>query len=153
MSWILVLFGVGVTLGNYIDGRLADWKLNISLIALTIGLGASLLALTWASHGKAAAVIDVFLLGIFIFGILPCLTINVMNKAMGAPNLATTMNVSALHIANATGAWLGGVVIDSKYGLHFVPLFASLVTALGVVVTQLGLMLSPRSVKERANLT
>jgi len=134
VSWILVLFGIGVTLGNYAGGRLADWRLNPTLFAITGGLAVCLLALTVAATNKLAAVTDVFLLGVFSFGILPCLTVYVMNEAMEAPNLVTTLNVSALHISNAAGAWIGGLVIESRFGLPLVPLFASLVTMIGVVL-------------------
>ncbi|ASJ57637.1 hypothetical protein BP422_21765 [Brevibacillus formosus] len=134
VSWILVLFGIGVTLGNYAGGRLADWRLKPALLAITGGLAVCLLVLTVAATSKLAAVADVFLLGVFSFGILPCLTVYVMNQAMGAPNLVTTLNVSALHISNATGAWLGGLVIESRFGLPMVPLFASFVTMIGIML-------------------
>ncbi|PSK06459.1 hypothetical protein C7R92_23070 [Brevibacillus porteri] len=93
-----------------------------------------LLVLTVAATSKLAAVADVFLLGVFSFGILPCLTVYVMNQAMGAPNLVTTLNVSALHISNAAGAWLGRLVIESRFGLPMVPLFASFVTMIGIML-------------------
>lgn len=134
VSWILVLFGIGVTLGNYAGGRLADWRLKPALLAITGGLAVCLLVLTVAATSKLAAVADVFLLGVFSFGILPCLTVYVMNQAMGAPNLVTTLNVSALHISNAAGAWLGGLVIESRFGLPMVPLFASFVTMIGIML-------------------
>ncbi|MGK5510284.1 MFS transporter [Brevibacillus formosus] len=148
VSWILVLFGIGVTLGNYAGGRLADWRLKPALLAITGGLAVCLLVLTVAATSKLAAVADVFLLGVFSFGILPCLTVYVMNQAMGAPNLVTTLNVSALHISNAAGAWLGGLVIESRFGLPMVPLFASFVTMIGIMLL-LGSMALAGNQKQR----
>ncbi|UUZ86088.1 MFS transporter [Paenibacillus sp. P26] len=144
VSWILVLFGIGVTLGNALGGRLADWHLNRALAGITGGLALFLLLLTAASHSKIAAATDVFMLGVFSFGILPCLTVNVMNKAKEAPNLVTTINVSALHVSNAAGAWLGGTVIDSRFGLPAVPVFAACITFAGLALIGLSLNLEIR---------
>ncbi|WP_081417574.1 MFS transporter [Paenibacillus sp. Soil522] len=148
VSWILVLFGIGVTLGNYGGGRLADWRLNPALMGITAGLAVCLFMFSAAAGSKPAAVVEVFLLGVFSFGILPCLTVYVMNKAMEAPNLVTTMNVSALHISNALGAWLGGIVIESRFGLPMVPMFASLVTMLGMMLMAFSIALDSKRKKK-----
>jgi len=144
VAWILVLFGVGVTLGNYIGGRLADWRLAGSMMVITGCLAVSQLLLFVTSHNKITAVADVFLLGVFSFGMFPCLTINIMNKSKEALNLASTMNVSAIHISNATGAWLGGLIIDSRFGLSHLPIFASMITMGGLALMTLGLALDRR---------
>ncbi|MGN7167290.1 MFS transporter [Paenibacillus cellulositrophicus] len=144
VSWILVLFGIGVTIGNVAGGRLADWRLRPALIGITAGLAICLFAFTVTLESKIFAVADIFLLGVFSFGILPCLTVLVMSKAKEAPNLATTMNVSALHISNAVGAWLGGMVIDSRFGLRTVPLFSGGVTLLGLMLIVFMILLETR---------
>ncbi|MDO3408582.1 MFS transporter [Saccharibacillus sp. CPCC 101409] len=137
VTWILVLFGIGVTLGNVIGGRLADWKLMPSLIVNFAVLTAVLALLTIALPGKVTAVAAVFVWGIAAFGILPGIQVRVINLAHEAPMLAATSNHSALNLGNAGGAFLGGWVID-HLGLGPLPLVGAAVTAIGLALTIAG---------------
>lgn len=64
VTWILVLFGVGVTLGNLVGGRLADWKLMPSLIVNFGILAVLLAALTITLENPYLAVITIFFWGL-----------------------------------------------------------------------------------------
>ncbi|WP_260984646.1 MFS transporter [Paenibacillus xylanexedens] len=137
VTWILVLFGFGVTLGNMVGGRLADWKLMPSLIVNFGILAALLAALTLTLHNPVLAVITIFFWGVAAFGIMPGLQIRIMNMTREAPLLATTSSHSAFNLGNAAGAYIGGFAITHT-GLISVPIYAAVIAALGL----LGLLLS-----------
>lgn len=137
VTWILVLFGVGVTLGNIVGGRLADWKLMSSLV-VNFGVLAAILALLTLTLGNPIfGVATVFCWGVAAFGIMPGLQIRIMNMTREAPLLATTSSHSAFNLGNAGGAYLGGLAITHT-GLISVPLYGAAIAALGL----LGLLLS-----------
>ncbi|MEC0180017.1 MFS transporter [Paenibacillus peoriae] len=131
ITWILVLFGLGVTIGNIVGGKLADWKLLPSLIANYAVLAIILSILTFTLHSKVLAVITVFIWGIAAFGIMPGIQVRIMNLAYEAPLLSSTSSHSALNLGNAGGAFIGGVVIN-QMGLTAIPWVASLITVGGL---------------------
>ncbi|WP_433745748.1 MFS transporter [Paenibacillus amylolyticus] len=137
VTWILVLFGFGVTLGNMVGGRLADWKLMPSLIVNFGILAVLLAALTLTLENPYLAVITIFFWGVAAFGIMPGLQIRIMNMTREAPLLATTSSHSAFNLGNAGGAYLGGYAITHT-GLISVPLYAAVIAGLGL----LGLLFS-----------
>ncbi|WP_027092243.1 MFS transporter [Cohnella thermotolerans] len=131
VTYILVLFGIGVTIGNLIGGKLADWKLMPSVMGGFVVLAALLALLTVTLRNPAAAVATVFLWGVAAFGIMPGIQVRIMNLAQEAPLLASTSTHSVLNIGNAGGAYLGGWTI-AHIGLSSVPWGASCLALLGL---------------------
>ncbi|MFC7392921.1 MFS transporter [Scopulibacillus cellulosilyticus] len=143
---ILVLFGVGVTIGNILGGKLADWRLMPSLI-VNLTLLAIILAVFSITDGhKILAVATIFIWGIAAFGIVPSLQVRIMNVAKDAPTIASTSNQSAFNLGNAGGAFLGGFAVDHT-GLHTVPWIASLVTIIGLIITVVSYVIDRRRAK------
>jgi DHA1 family inner membrane transport protein len=132
VTWILVLFGFGVTIGNILGGRLADWKLMPSLMVNFAVLAVILAVLTIMLPHPYLAVITVFCWGVAAFGIMPGIQIRIMNLTREAPLLATTSIHSALNLGNAGGAYLGGLVITYT-GLSSVPYLAAMLATLGLI--------------------
>ncbi|TWI58514.1 DHA1 family inner membrane transport protein [Pseudomonas duriflava] len=133
----LLLIGLGLTVGNIIGGRLADWRLSTALIGIFAALALVSAALTWTSHGLIPAEITLFLWAAVAFAAVPALQINVVTFGKEAPNLVSTLNIGAFNVGNALGAWVGGVVIDQGLGLTRVPLAASALALLALVLTYL----------------
>lgn len=133
VAWILVLFGVGVTTGNIVGGKLADWKLMPSLLVNFAFLALILAVFAYTVHVPALAVITIFLWGAGAFGVLPGLQIRIMNLAKDAPALASTSNHSALNLGNAFGAFIGGAII-TNVGLSYLPWFGALFSFLGLLL-------------------
>ena len=140
VSYILVLFGIGITIGNIYGGKLADRKLLPSLIGMMVLLAAVLALFSLTDQHKLLTLLTVFLLGIAAFGTVPGLQLHMLNTAKEAPTLASTLNIAAFNLGNAMGAYIGGIVIDLEIGggLHAVPWVASLVTIVGVLFTLWG---------------
>ncbi|CFQ33745.1 MFS transporter [Yersinia bercovieri] len=134
VSWTLLLMGVGLTLGNIVGGRLADWRLSVSL-TVTFLLIAVLSALfSWTSYSLLAAEVTLFLWSAAAFSAVPALQINVVAYGKKAPNLVSTLNIAAFNVGNALGAWVGGMVIARGLGLTAVPLAAAGLAVIGLLL-------------------
>nr|WP_182534760.1 MFS transporter [Fontibacillus solani] len=133
VTWILIIFGFGVTIGNIIGGKLADWKLMPSLIGLYLLICILLAIFTFTIQSPVAAVVTIFLWGAASFGVMPGLQIRIMSLAKSAPALASTSSHSAGNLGNAAGAFIGGVVI-THVGLSSLPWVGSIIVALGLVL-------------------
>ncbi|MFD3728581.1 MFS transporter [Streptomyces sp. NPDC058671] len=116
VTWLLVLFGVGMFLGNLIGGRYADRALMPLLYAALSGLAVVLALLTVAAHDKILAAVAVLLVGALGFATVPPLQKRVLDQAHGAPTLASAVNIGAFNLGNALAAWLGGLVIAAGFG-------------------------------------
>jgi DHA1 family inner membrane transport protein len=116
VPWLLVLFGVGLFVGNWVGGRAADRSvpvtLTVVLAALTVVMG--LFALTASS--PVMAVVGLVLMGAFGFATVPGLQMRILTYAGSAPTLASGANIAAFNVGNAAGAWLGGLTITAGLG-------------------------------------
>src|SRR5258705_13430066 len=135
VTLVLVLFGVGLTIGNTIGGKLADRALMPSLMGILVALAVVMALFARTSHSPVAAAITIFVWGIAAFATVPPLQMRVVEKAAAAPNLASTLNIGAFNVGNAGGAWLGGLAINYGYGLDALPWVAAAVAIAALVVT------------------
>jgi len=152
VSPILLLFGVGLVIGNLLGGKFADKYLMPTLMISLALLAAVLVLFSWTSQFRIAAVITVGLLGMAAFATVPPLQMRVLEKATGAPNLSSSANIAAFNLGNALGAWLGGVTIDHGPGLHAVSWVAALVTASGLAVAAISWQLDRRQAARRNSM-
>jgi DHA1 family inner membrane transport protein len=116
LTWLLVLFGTGMFLGNLLGGRFADRKLMPMLYATLGGLAVVLGLFTLTAHDKTAAAVTITLVGALGFATVPPLQKRVLDQAHGAPTLASAVNIGAFNLGNALAAWLGGTVITAGLG-------------------------------------
>ncbi|ANS76856.1 arabinose transporter permease [Paenibacillus yonginensis] len=133
VTWILVLFGCGVTIGNIIGGKLADWKLMPSVLGIYLTTSVLLTILTFTIHSHVAAVLTIFLWGMASFAVMPGMQIRVMNLAKGAPALASTSSHSAGNLGNAAGAFIGGWTIN-QLSIGALPWVGAVLVGLGLVI-------------------
>ncbi|MEE1754334.1 MFS transporter [Streptomyces sp. SP18CS02] len=117
VTWLLVLFGLGMVGGNLIGGKFADRAL-MPLLYVSLGALALVLALfTVTAHHQVAAAVSITLIGALGFATVPPLQKRVLDQASGAPTLASAVNIGAFNLGNALSAWLGGVVISAGLGI------------------------------------
>ncbi|GIO31441.1 MULTISPECIES: MFS transporter [Paenibacillus] len=133
VTWILVLFGIGVTVGNIVGGKLADWKLMPAVFGIFAGVCVLLTVFTFTVHSPTGAVITIFLWGAGAFAVMPGLQVKIMNLAQEAPALASTSNHSAGNLGNAFGAFCGGWVID-QMGLTSLPWVGAVIVGFAFLV-------------------
>jgi DHA1 family inner membrane transport protein len=112
---VLALFGLGMVCGNLVGARLADKSLMRTIGGVLVWAMVVLTAFTFAAHNLVAASVTVFLIGTTV-AIGPALQIRLMDVAGDAQTLAAALNHSAFNMANALGAWLGGVAITAGLG-------------------------------------
>ncbi|MFE2373359.1 MFS transporter [Streptomyces sp. NPDC059398] len=116
VTWLLVLFGLGMVSGNLIGGRFADRALMPMLYVSLGGLALVLALFTFTAHDRIASAATVFLIGGLGFATVPPLQKRVLDHASGAPTLASAVNIGAFNLGNALSAWLGGIVIAAGLG-------------------------------------
>jgi DHA1 family inner membrane transport protein len=113
---VLLVYGAGGILGTMVGGRLADVALFRSLVG-TIGMLAVLLgAVALTAMWSPALFVGVFLVSVFASALAILLQMRLMETAGDAQMLGAALNHSALNLANALGAWLGGLVIAAGLG-------------------------------------
>ena len=134
VRWTLFLIGAGLTVGNILGGKMADRKVSTSLILSFSLIAVFSLLFSWTSHALWLAEATLFLWAMATFATVPGLQINVVRHGKEAPNLVSTLNISAFNVGNAVGAWLGGAVIGGGYGLTAVPVAAAAMALLGLLV-------------------
>jgi DHA1 family inner membrane transport protein len=121
VTLVLLLFGLGLTVGSTLGGKLADWKLLRSLLSFLLAIVVILTIFSTTMHAAIPALVTIFLWGVLAFAIVPPLQILIVDRASDAPNLASTLNQGAFNLGNATGAWLGGMAIGAGMPLTSLP--------------------------------
>ncbi|MFI9490577.1 MULTISPECIES: MFS transporter [Streptomyces] len=134
VTLVLALFGIGMTLGALAAGPLTDRALRPTLYGSLGALAVVLVAFPFAAQVKWAALVAVVLLGAVGFMTTTPLQMLVMNKAKDAPTLASASNHSAFNLANAGGAWLGGVAISAGWGWTSPALVGAVLAVAGLAV-------------------
>ena len=129
---MLVLYGVGLTLGNWLGGRFADRSVDRTLAVTLAALVVVLLLFAVAMPFALPSAVLIFLWGVASFAIVPPLQMRVMTAAAGAPNLASAVNIGAFNLGNAIGAVLGGAVISGGLGYPAVALAGAAAAASGL---------------------
>ncbi|MDJ1133543.1 MFS transporter [Streptomyces iconiensis] len=129
VTWVLALFGIGMTLGTFAAGPLTDRAPRRTLYAALGSLAVLLVLFHFAAPVPWAALVLVGLIGAVGFLITTPVQMLVMRAASDAPTLASASNHSAFNMANAGGAWLGGIVIAAGWGWTS-PTFVGAVLAL-----------------------
>jgi len=133
VTWILIIVGLGLVIGNVIGGKTADKNLSLSLIMWPIAMVISLVLVGMAAPYKIPFVIASFIFGIAAFANVPSLQMRVMKYGAEAPELTATANISAFNIANALGGAIGAYVVDSTMGASMIPYAAMLIPIIGIL--------------------
>jgi len=134
VSGVLVLFGIGTTVGNILAGRYSDRSLPATLIATLLGLTVTLALSTIAWSNPLGATLATVAIGFFGFATVTPLQLLVIRAAGNAKNLASSVNISAFNIGNALGAALGGAVVASGAPLATVGFAAAIVAFAGTIL-------------------
>jgi len=120
VTLMLVVYGLGLTLGNWLGGRFADKALQATLMVVLASLTGLLLLFGLTMHARWPALATVFAWGVATFALVPSLQAKIMSLAGDAPNLAASVNIGAFNLGNAIGAALGGVVIAAGLGYPWI---------------------------------
>ncbi|MEU6038065.1 MFS transporter [Actinomadura sp. NPDC047616] len=132
---LLLLFGIGGTLGNLLGGRLADRSVTRAVCAGVAVLATALLALGASTASRPLAVIVLLVFGGAYYAVIPAVNTRMVAVASDrAWTLALTVQSSAFNLGIAVGGWLGGQVIAAGAALRWVPVTGGLVALLALAV-------------------
>jgi DHA1 family inner membrane transport protein len=118
VPWVLLAYGIGGVAGTTLGGRLADWALFRSIVGTLVATGVLLAAVALTAAWPVALFAGVFLVSLTGSALALLLQMRLMETAGDAQMLGAALNHSALNLANALGAWLGGLVIAGGLGLR-----------------------------------
>ncbi|MEK6311372.1 MAG: MFS transporter [Curtobacterium sp.] len=135
VPWLLVVFGVGLFVGNFVGGKLAARSIDGTLLVVLSALTVVLAAFALVATSPVLTVVSLVLMGAFGFATVPALQTRVMHHADHAPTLASGANIAAFNLGNALGAWIGGLTIAAGLG-YTSPIWAGAgVTVASVALT------------------
>jgi DHA1 family inner membrane transport protein len=147
---MMALFGSGMIVGNLVGGWLADKNL-MATIGGTLAGSVVVMTLLWlTAENPYMLSACVFLVGCSV-AIGPALQTRLMDVAADAQTLAAALNHSAFNVANALGAWLGGVAIAAGYGFASTGWVGAALAVAGLVVFGLSLASDQRSAGSSAS--
>jgi MFS transporter, DHA1 family, inner membrane transport protein len=128
----LALFGLGLTAGNLLGGRLADRALMPAIYFALAALAAILTLFTLTAHNRYTALVTVFMIGAGAGLVIPPVQTRTIRVAARAPAMAAASVQSSFNIANAGGAALGGLIIGSRFGYSAISLVGAMLALAGL---------------------
>lgn len=135
VSYVMVLAGLGMFVGNFLGARMLEHfkPLNsvvISMFSMTLVLLATAL---FAGHALVLYLLS-FMVGVLTFSLTAPLQTAIIKAAKGAEKLGSSMNQSAFNLANASGAYLGGLPMVFGLGVSYASLVGALLAFSGALI-------------------
>lgn len=139
LAWLMLLFGLGLFVGNQLGGRYADRALMPMLYVTLAAQAIVLVIFNFTADSQIVSAICIFLMAAFGFATVSPIQKLVMDKARaaGAPTLASAVNIGLFNLGNALGAWLGGAVIAAGFGLQSPNWAGSVLSAIALILAVL----------------
>jgi DHA1 family inner membrane transport protein len=150
VTLMLLLFGIGLTAGNFLGGWLGDWRLMPSVIGILALLIPVLSLFTLTSASLVPAAVTIFCWGLLAFALISPLQMRVVNEAAQAPNLASTLNQGAFNLGNAAGAWIGGLALTNGLAYRELPWIGVALAAVAFTLSLLSHRLDAKASAARA---
>ncbi|MGN7722521.1 MFS transporter [Chitinophaga sp. 22620] len=136
---LLLVYGVAIALGNMWGGKVSNHNPARILTRMFIAQAAVLALFSFTAPFQVPAVVTLFLIGGLSFATVPGLQLYVVQLAQkylpGTEGIASSLNISAFNLGIAIGAYVGGVVVDSRLGLVSTPWAGALFVLLGAGLT------------------
>ncbi|MBS0240041.1 MAG: MFS transporter [Proteobacteria bacterium] len=141
---VLIFFGLGMTAGTYLTGKLADRALMPTVGALLLWILFWLAVYPLSVGNIYAVTLVVFMIGTG-GGLGTALQTRLMDVAGEAQTLAAALNHSAFNMANALGPWLGGLAIAAGYGWASTGWVGVALAVGGLIFWVISIMADPKS--------
>lgn len=141
---VLALFGIGMNVGNVLGSRMADYSLKGTIGGMLAFNVVIMAVFSLTAANPVMLCLCVFLIGCG-FAACPAVQTRLMDVAADAQTLAAASNHSAFNIANALGAWLGGLVILSGFGYGATGFVGSALSLAGLGIFVLSVTLEKRA--------
>ncbi|HHR6080353.1 TPA: MFS transporter [Providencia alcalifaciens] len=134
ITMMLMVIGVGFSIGNYLGGYFADKNLYPTLLTLFVLSAISMVIFPIIATNIAGATIGLLFWSIVSFALVPPIQILVMNAAVGAQALASSVNIGAFNLGNAIGAAVGAAILSHGYSYTTMSFMGALLAIVGFMV-------------------
>lgn len=135
VGYILVLAGVGMTVGNVLGAKVADRISPIRAVIFFLCLMVvALIANAMLAESKVALLLMTFIIGALAFSIASPVQMTMIKASKGSEMLGSSLNQSAFNMGNALGAYLGGVPIALGYGFASADLVGAAMALSGILI-------------------
>ncbi|MFH7349394.1 MFS transporter [Acinetobacter variabilis] len=143
ITLMLVLIGVGFSIGNHLGGKFADLSLNKTLIGFLILLMLMMLLFPILASTALGAGLALIIWGAAAFAVVPPLQMRVMSVAYDAPGLASSVNIGAFNLGNALGAIAGASVLNLGLSYSAVSFAGASLSAVALLLVLIQMKLAP----------
>jgi len=144
ITLMLVLIGVGFSIGNHLGGKFADLSLNKTLIGFLILLMLMMLLFPILASTALGAGLALIIWGAAAFAVVPPLQMRVMSVAYDAPGLASSVNIGAFNLGNALGAIAGASVLNLGLSYSAVSFTGAGLSAVALLLVVIQMKLAPQ---------
>lgn len=148
ITLMLVLIGIGFSIGNHLGGKFADLSLTKTLTSFLLLLMVSMLLFPILAQTQIGAALGLIVWGAAAFAVVPPLQMRVMSVAHEAPGLASSVNIGAFNLGNALGATAGGAVLSMGMSYAAVSIAGAVLTALGLVLVFIQMKMNKAPVQQ-----
>lgn len=148
ITLMLVLIGIGFSIGNHLGGKFADLSLTKTLTSFLLLLMVSMLLFPILAQTQIGAAFALIVWGAAAFAVVPPLQMRVMSVAHEAPGLASSVNIGAFNLGNALGATAGGAVLSMGMSYAAVSIAGAVLTALGLVLVFIQMKMNKAPVQQ-----
>lgn len=138
---LLTFAGVGMTVGNFAGGLLAD-KISpgkATAVLLSV-MCLCLISVSLLAPYKIPTIIMVFVTAMFAFSTASPIQMLMINASKGSEMLASSTNQAGFNLGNALGAYLGGLPIAFGFGYASPEWVGAAMAFCGVLITTLMLL-------------
>ncbi|OMP78531.1 MFS transporter [[Flexibacter] sp. ATCC 35208] len=133
VSWIMVLAGFGMIVGNLIGGKLADrFQPVYTCAGLLLCMAVNLLAIHYFSGYQFISLFLTFMTGALSMMIAAPIQILMINTSGDSEMLGAALIQAAFNIGNSLGAFLGGLPIVMGYGFTYPVVVGACMAVIGV---------------------
>ncbi|MGV0924159.1 MFS transporter [Empedobacter tilapiae] len=144
---IMTLIGLGMFVGNFIGGKLADtMSPNKAAIISFASMAVCLVIVYFTSHIQVMAYIMSFITGLIAFTIGSPIQMMLINNGKGSETLAAAAGQASFNIGNALGAFLGGIPIAMGLGFNSQLWVGFIMASVGSIIAAIFLQLKTKRV-------
>ncbi|MDH0658758.1 MFS transporter [Empedobacter falsenii] len=144
---IMTLIGLGMFVGNFIGGKLADtMSPNKAAIISFASMAVCLVIVYFTSHIQIMAYIMSFITGLIAFTIGSPIQMMLINNGKGSETLAAAAGQASFNIGNALGAFLGGIPIAMGLGFNSQLWVGFIMASVGSIIAAIFLQLKSKRV-------
>lgn len=145
ITFMLVLIGIGFSIGNHFGGKFADQSLDKTLIGFLVLLMLMMLLFPILATTTIGAAIALIIWGAAAFAVVPPLQMRVMTVAHDAPGLASSVNIGAFNLGNALGAVTGAAVLNLNLSYAAVSYAGATLSAIALILVLIQMKLKPQT--------